>query len=256
MKGRKYYDELLLTPQAMPPLQKNFTNAAFIAHTQCASQVSTALRSWRHIITRMLEAEAREYTIALNDALKATARFHLFDADHSADNLHPLDRFYSQIDLLPIENFDELADCPTTDLRGLLVQCWDILDLILGFVYDLKASDAKEDIREAHRNLPNKYIFDVGEIPTIGEWRRLRMVERSRRITRSVSQWNDMKRKADACLEWWNKHSQNINNRVKEVIEATIELYNTQQRHNHEKLDPHNLHWRGSSGQITSQRLA
>ncbi|KAH6665558.1 hypothetical protein B0J14DRAFT_680721 [Halenospora varia] len=165
-----YYHELLFTPQHLPPLHKNFTNAGFIACTYCGSQISNAISAWRTALTGFPGTEAGEYKTALNDVLRVTAKFHLLDTDHFGNQLHDLDRFRSQIDLLPLGTYRDFADCPIEDLGKRLTQLWDILHLILGFTYDLKPFDTEE----INLEIPWKASFNIGNIPpTLAEWRRL-----------------------------------------------------------------------------------
>lgn len=226
--GGRYLHELKYKSQVLPPLERNLTNAGFIASTYCARQISNAVSTWRSTLTGMPRTEAEEYTVALNDVLRATAKFHLFDTDQYDNCLHDLDRLLSQIDLLPVEAYPapEFADCPKEVLEKLLTQSWDILDSILGFVYDLRS----EDDKKTKPKLSQTASFNVENIPpTVAEWRRLRMLERSRRIHRCIPQWDEIKRSVSLCQDWWNRNSKNVNEKVEEVLNSTTSIPDIQQ---------------------------
>jgi hypothetical protein len=105
--------------------------------------------------------EAKEYIEALDNVLRATAKFHSFDGDQFPKKLHPLDRHAFQIDILPLEQWENVSECPTSELEKLSKQCWELLDPIIGFVYDLKP----QFLKQVFLNTTSKIILEVGSTP-------------------------------------------------------------------------------------------
>ncbi|PMD42738.1 hypothetical protein L207DRAFT_581390 [Hyaloscypha variabilis F] len=227
---REYRHDLvhsnLGTYQCIAPLQINFTNAAFIATGHCASQVADALNYWRNALKSMPKEHAVEYTEALDNVLKATAKFHILDSRQFPEKLHPFDYCSERIKILPPGQIEGLADCPGAELAELSDKCWKILDPILGFVYDLKPDWLKQVFLQSS----SKVLFVLSTTPpTLSEWRRLRMLERSRRIKQDLSHWDEMKKSIQKYQEWCNANSAHLEVKTTSAIETAKDLYQLQQ---------------------------
>ena len=107
-----------------------------ISRMQRASQIAKALNNWRRALLDMPTEQSKEYTMALDGMTKATARFHLFESIRGPKTPNDLDQFTAHVHILPLDYYDDLRDCPTWDLEYFRNQCWNLLDPILGFVYD------------------------------------------------------------------------------------------------------------------------
>lgn len=220
-----FLHSILGQKQSIAPLQTNFTNAAFIATGHCASQVSSALKKWRASLLSMPKEEAGEYTQALNNVLEATAKFHTLNSTHSQTKLHPFDYCSERINILPPGQLEDLADYPEAELTELCRNCWRVLDPILGFVYDLKP----DGLKQVFLRMPSKVLVDLSTTPpSLSEWRRLRMLERSKRIVQDLGCWKEMKKVIQKCQEWTNVHNDCLDVKAKSVIETTENLSRVQ----------------------------
>jgi hypothetical protein len=221
-----YQHDLLSTKQLIAPLQANFTNAAFIATTHCNSQITGALNKWRVVLVGLPKEEAAEYIEALDNALKATAKFHNFDGQSFPNRVYPLDLLRVHTGMLALEQFEDLSGCPTSEVLELSKQCWDLLDPIVGFVYDLKP----QSLKKVFLKKSAKVLFELGSTPpALAEWRRLRILERSRRIASDLPKWEDMNKTSQKCREWLQAHDAQLDHQVKLAIECAKGLHRLQQ---------------------------
>jgi hypothetical protein len=221
--------------QIIAPLQTNFTNAAFVATGPCASQTAGALSKWRAALMNMSKEQGAEYTEALNNVLEATAQFHIFDAGRFPTKLHLLDYCSERMNIIPPEQFEDLANCPASDIAELRQKCWEVLVPILGFVYDLKP----DSLKQVFLNVPSEVLIGLNSTsPSLSEWRRLRMLERSRRIRQDLLQWDEMKKASQRCQEWCAAHSTHLDSKASSAIKATKHLYQVQ----HEALQKALIH--------------
>ena len=228
--GHREYRHVLLhnllgPKQSMAPLQFNFSNAAFLATGYCASKIASALKHWRAALVGMPKEEAAEYTEALNNVLKATAKFHIFDANYLPSKLHLLDYCADRINIILPEQLQPMRDWSALDLTVLRQKCWEILYPILGFVYDLRTTGFPE----------------LDSTPmSLREWSRLRMLERSRRISHDLLHWDGMKKVLQKCQEWCDTYNSDLDVKAKLAIGTAKELYRIQQEGLH-KTDIHRI---------------
>jgi hypothetical protein len=231
LSSRREYRHVLLhnilgRKQSIAPQQINFSNAAFVATGHCASQTAGALNKWRAALVSMPKEQAAEYTEALNNVLRSTAKFHIFDAMYLPTKLHLFDYCSERINIVPPEQLQDLADCPASDLAELCRKCWEVLDPILGFVYDLKL----DGLKQAFLNTPSRGLVELNSTPlSLSEWRRLRMLERSRRIVQNLPRWDEMNKTLQKCHEWCQTHRTHLDTKAKFAIETAKNLYRIQQ---------------------------
>lgn len=227
--SRREYQHVFLHKdgkQAIAPLQTNFSNAAFIATGHCASQTSGALSKWRATVMSMPKEQAAEYTEALNSVLGATAKYHIFDAQYLPTKLHLFDYCLERLSIIPPEQLQELGDCPVSDLMDLCRKCWEVLDPILGFVYDLKLDESKQTFIKT----PSLELVTLNDIPlSLSEWRRLRMLERSRRIVHDLPRWDEMKKTMQKCQEWCLSHSTHLDTQTQIAVKHSKDMFRSQQ---------------------------
>ncbi|EHK98559.1 putative E3 ubiquitin-protein ligase SMURF1 [Glarea lozoyensis 74030] len=208
---------------SIPPLQCNFTNVAFVATAHCSLRIAAASHDYRTTIVALSKEEMAEYTVALDNVLKATQMFHLVDGSEFPGQLYPLDRSLVQMDLLSPGTLQQWADCPNKQLIELAKQCWDILDPILAFVFDLKVKNSAKVISKSPKQLSSGVSV---EPPDLAEWRRLRMLERSKRILNDIQQWDTIQVILQTCREWSEAKATELDNQTKLTIEDT-KLFHT-----------------------------
>jgi hypothetical protein len=71
-------------------------------------------------------------------------------------------------------------------------------------------------------NSPNQLSSGVSnEPPDLADWRRLRMLERSKRILSDIRQWDVIKVTLQTCREWFQAKAAELDNQTKLTIEDT-----------------------------------
>jgi len=185
------------------------------------------------------DAEIRRRRVhkCLDTVMEAAAQFHGFESRQNVQNVCDLDRFLARVDLFPVIKDSWTPEI--TKLWQLRETCWSILDLILGFVYNLK-SETPEDYRIVK---PEKKIkFSVAAVPpSLPEWRRSRMIERSRRILGDLTLWDKMRDSVQNSLHYFI-FCVDYHRSAALLVERAVSVSNLLYSQQRENLDRSSLH--------------
>lgn len=216
----------------VPPLQRNMATATYLATRFCAAQVANARRLWRDSLLNMKPEDAAEYNSALRSVEKAIAKSHLLDPEGPSPGW-VLDNCLDKMEWIPLELFEDLKTGLVKNLLALRNEISRLLDPILAFVWSLKPPHQRFWMPSS----PDQMYLDVKtSVPTLSEWRRLRMLKFSTLIDSAASKWTDMKDQILQCREWNNNNEKRLSREVSEALTETKSLYEAQVHANREAV--------------------
>jgi hypothetical protein len=201
-------------PESDVPLVRNFTTLLYLATSHCTSQINNALQEWRHYLKGLSKEERDEYLEALNTVLDTASRFHKLDNRLQFGPFHQLDRLLEDAALVPFGCFPDVSSNPVDLIRDFHQLSWLSLEHMLGFVYDLSSTSKVG-------------LIQSPAIP-IGEWRRLRMLDRSRKISELISAWEPMIQVAkEGCV--WDDANQSLHDHSNNCVRQARALRKKQE---------------------------
>ena len=184
-------DRILFTSSSQPlaPLSA-FKNMEIVATRLCLDTLSATFEQWRKRLGGLPEHEIKEYQEPIDAVLDVATQFSVFNREAIKD----LDDF-DEIAGLVLHKFedDQYHDCPIMVLRSLKDRCNVLLRTLVGFALVLK-------------ELPGAMYEE--QPPSLEEWRRLRIKERSELIKGSSAILREAQGIIDQCQKWYQAHSQ------------------------------------------------
>ena len=178
-------------PETSAPLDPNITNAVYLATKYCLPQLNTAFASWRVGLRKWAAEERDEVIDALNNALEVAAKFHDLETNQDLDTFHWLDQLAETASIVLLSLYEDMGASPLESIRSMRTPCWSLLRQIIGFVNDLWIPQCQKDSLT---------------IPDIQIWRKLRMLERSRTISKMASIFTDTSSVLKATQTWYSQH--------------------------------------------------
>lgn len=148
---------------------------------------------------------SNEYQLALERVLLAASEFVILESSHGPTSFSDLDSLVAMADFIAVEDSPESEDCPVATLRALQRECYNMLNAIEGFVFELKDSELKESIHSSE-SLDSHVIKqdDCSDSPpSIREWRRLQMPARAAKINSESSRWDMIQETISYCRAWY-----------------------------------------------------
>ena len=181
-------------PEKCSPLEPNITNAVYLATKYCVSQLNMASTKWRAGLRKWADKDRDEVTDALNNVLEGAAKFHALESNQRLDAFHRLDQLRETALIVPLSLFQDMGGCPLESIESMRMSCWSLLSQIIGFVDDL------DDL-----SIPQRRKGTLA-LPDIQDWRRLRMLDRSRAISTMASRFTEAPSVLKAARRWYSQH--------------------------------------------------
>ena len=178
-------------PETSCPLEPNITNAVYLATKYCMSEVNMAFANWRAGLRECAAEDRDEVTGALNNVLEVCVKFHFLESNHGLDAFHWIDQLVETALIAPLSLFEDMESCPLESILSMRMSCWSLLRHIIGFVNDLW--------------IPRRHEGSL-TLPNIPIWRKLRMLDRSRIISKMASVLTDASSALEVAQTWYSQH--------------------------------------------------
>ena len=210
--GVQYTSPLGLRSGSDPVIPTDsFTSLAFNAARVCIPRISQAQEKWGRYTAKMPKKFSNEYQEALELVLLAASNFVILESSHGPTKFSDLDNLVAMADLAVVDGSPEFEGCPVAILRDLQHECYNMLNAIEGFVFELKDSELKQFVRASPSLSRSKYAIKQDDCsdspPSIGEWWRLQMPVRAARINFESRRWDMIQETVSNCRAWYKSHS-------------------------------------------------
>lgn len=208
-EGFQYTSPLGVMSRSRPVVPADsFTSLAFNAATVCMPRISQAQEKWGKHTAKMSKHLSNEYQMSLERVLEAASKFVILEGSHGPTSFSDLDSLVAMADLLVVNGSPVSEGFPIAMLGGLQQECYNMLNAIDGFVFELKESELKQLIRSSEPLVDQviKQNDCSDSPPSIREWRRLQMPARALMIEKDSSRWDTIQSTISDCRAWHRSH--------------------------------------------------
>jgi hypothetical protein len=196
-----------------PIATHSFAMLAFMAEYFCMPVLVKAMSGWRSYLNDIGDAKSL-YLEPLKMVRDAVTQFAYFEDEKGSSDLNAIDCFIAQADVLAYEPHLKEPDGPLRYLIDVRSECYRVMRLILGFLFDLRTEKQKKFVQALPAAGSIQELFDADHDflsnacsprrpPLLAEWRKLRMAERAQSIDADVARWSKMKEKLRTFDGWY-----------------------------------------------------
>jgi hypothetical protein len=116
---------------------------AFMAEYFCMPIPVKAMSGWRSYLNDIGDTKSL-YLEPLKTVRDAVTQFAYFEDEKGSLDLNAIDCFIAQADVLAYEPYLKEPDCPLRYLIDARSECYRVMCLVLGFLFDLRTEKQKE----------------------------------------------------------------------------------------------------------------